>query len=161
MARLLQAAQALAGAAAQRVEQDDTFFNCERGRLKLCAFPERPGHGELIFYQRADAAGPKASFYELSTTRCADELRRTLSLAYGQAGRVRKIRRFVKIGRSRVHLDQVEGLGDFMELEVELAEGESELGGQQEAQVLMLALGLQDAPLIAGAYTDLLQARKP
>ena len=53
--------------------QDDTFFNCGRGRLKLRAFPD--GVGELIFYQRADESGPKESFYLISKTKEPDKLR--------------------------------------------------------------------------------------
>lgn len=46
--------------------QDDTFFTCPNGRLKLRAFSEH--EGQLIFYQRSDSAGPKESFYVISPT---------------------------------------------------------------------------------------------
>jgi adenylate cyclase class IV len=59
-------------------------------------------------------------------------------------------------GRTRIHLDRVEGLGDFMELEVVMQEGEDDLVGMQQAQDLMKALGLEAAPRIRGAYRDLL-----
>lgn len=157
--QLVARAEALAGTPVQCVEQDDTFFNCEKGRLKLRAFPAQPGRGELIFYQRADQQGPKPSFYEIAATTCVDDLRKTLSLAYGEAGRVRKTRRFVLLGHTRVHLDQVHGLGDFMELEVVVDGAQSEAAAFQEAQELMQALGLQDAPQIATAYVDLLRAQ--
>ena len=61
-------------------------------------------------------------------------------------------------GRTRIHLDRVEGLGDFMELEVVMQEGEDDLVGMQQAQDLMKALGLETAPRIRGAYRDLLAA---
>src|ERR1035438_5186035 len=68
--------------------QDDTFFSCPNGRLKLRPFSEH--EGQLLFYQRPDSAGPKESFYVISPTASPDTLRQALSLAYGQIGRVRK-----------------------------------------------------------------------
>lgn len=64
------------------IVQDDTFFHCEAGRLKLRVFSEK--HGELIFYRRANQAGPKESFYVRSQTDEPEALRETLSLAYGE-----------------------------------------------------------------------------
>lgn len=156
-AALVHRVQLLADGPAVDITQDDTFFACPNGRLKLRAFPA--GNGELIFYRRPDSAGPKASFYVLSLTDAADSLRETLTLAYGQAGRVRKQRQLYMAGRTRIHLDQVEGLGDFMELEVVLADGEAPADGEAEAQTLMAALGIRPDDLLEGAYVDLLAAK--
>lgn len=120
--------------------QDDTFFKCDKGRLKLRAFID--GTGILIFYRRPDAHGPKESFYELSKTNEPDSLRETLSLAYGQIGRVRKHRTLFLLGRTRIHLDIVEGLGEFVELEVEMGEGETTQDGVREAYDVMSELGI-------------------
>jgi adenylate cyclase class IV len=65
------------------------------------------------------------------------------------------------VGRTRIHLDAVEGLGDFMELEVVLRDGEPDAAGSAEAEALMQALGLAEAPRLAGAYLDLLPANEP
>jgi len=157
--QLLPRAAALAGQAAVEILQDDTFFACPNGRLKLRAFsPER---GELIFYQRADQQGPKESFYVLSPTTSPDTLREALTLAWGQAGRVRKRRLLLLVGRTRVHLDEVEGLGDFLELEVVLRDDESADTGVQEAHALMAQLGVEPGDLVDGAYVDLLALVKP
>src|SRR5438132_8747380 len=137
-----------------KIVQDDTFFVCERGRVKLRAFSAT--EGQLIFYRRANQAGPKESFFVISPTASPDSLREALSLAYGRAGRVRKQRTLYLIGRTRVHLDRVEGLGHFLELEVVLREGESAEAGVKEARALMAALGIADDQLIDGAYVDLL-----
>lgn len=134
--------------------QDDTFFICPCGRLKLRDFGD--GSGELIYYERADRTGPGESFYRISPTRSPDSLRTTLSMALGERGRVRKRRILYQIGRTRVHLDEVEGLGHFMELEVVLAESESDGDGHQEAQHLMNALGIGNEALVEVAYIDLL-----
>jgi len=149
--------QTLANGAAVDIAQDDTFFACQSGRLKLRAFTD--GKGELIFYRRSDLAGPKTSFYVLTPTDAVDCLRETLTLAYGQVGRVRKQRRLYLVGRTRVHLDRVEGLGDYMELEVVLAEGEDPAKGEAEAHALMVALGVAPNQLVEGAYVDLLAAK--
>jgi adenylate cyclase class IV len=108
--------------------QDDTFFRCEGGRLKLRTFS--PTSGELIFYQRPNAAGPKVSSYLLSATSTPHAMRESLAQALGVVGRVRKRRVLHLIGRTRVHLDDVEGLGHFVEIEVVLADGESQQAGR-------------------------------
>ncbi len=138
------------------ITQDDTFFRCDNGRLKLRSFSAT--EGELIFYRRADAAGPKESFYVIARSHEPDVLREALTLAYGQAGRVRKQRTLFLIGRTRVHLDRVDGLGEFLELEVVLRDGEPVSAGRHEAQALMARLGVTDSQLITGAYVDLLGA---
>ena len=112
--------------------QDDTFFNCDNGRLKLRAFSNDAG--ELIFYRRVNQAGPKESFYIRSPTSSPETLRESLSLAYGQIGRIRKYRTLFLVGRTRVHLDRVEGLGHFLELEVMLVDEESAGTGGSRSQ---------------------------
>jgi predicted adenylyl cyclase CyaB len=139
------------------LEQDDTFFNCDNGRLKLRDFLN--GTGELLFYNRSNAEGPKTCDYEMVPIEAVDSIRRILNQAYGQSGRVRKHRMVYMVGRTRVHLDQVENLGTFMELEVVLNEGESEAVGQSEARELMAALGIDDSALIDRPYVDLLNER--
>ena len=141
------------------IVQDDTFFACAPGRLKLRTFsPER---GELIFYQRADARGPKESFYLRSPTTVPEALREVLTLACGTSGRVRKHRTLYLAGRSRIHLDRVDGLGDFVEIEVVLGDGDDAEGGVREARELMARLGIDGSRLVAGAYVDLLDGALP
>lgn len=137
--------------------QDDTFFNCAEGRLKLRAFPDNKG--ELIFYRRANQQGPKESFYVRSPTASPDSLREALSLALGQLGRVQKKRTLFIVGRTRVHLDKVKDLGDFLELEVVLKDGEDSAAGVEEASRLMTKLGVDRSRLIECAYLDLLSRR--
>jgi predicted adenylyl cyclase CyaB len=152
-----QKAAAVADKGPFEITQDDTFFRCESGRLKLRAFSS--DEGELIFYRRADQQGPKESFYLLSPTSAPDTLRESLSLAYGQTGRVRKQRTLFLAGRTRIHLDQVERLGSFLELEVILEHGEATENGIREAHILMERLGVQSTQVIQGAYVDLLAQR--
>ena len=134
--------------------QDDTFFECGNGRLKLRTFSDNSG--ELIFYKRPDKSGPKECFYKISNTSEPTTLRETLKLAYGAVGRVQKIRLLYFIGRTRIHLDRVKGLGDFLELEVVLNDNESPKDGVEEAEAILYKLGVKDTQLVNGAYVDLL-----
>ena len=136
------------------IVQDDTFFKCVNGRLKLRSFSE--DQGELIFYKRADDSGPKECFYLISKTSEPSNLRESLNLAYGEAGRVQKRRILYFIGRTRVHLDRVKGLGNFLELEVVLNDNESSEDGIEEAKTILCQLEIKDTQLVEGAYVDLL-----
>ena len=151
---LIPKAAALSNRGPIEIDQDDTFFRCDNGRLKLRSFTD--GKGELIFYRRADRPGPKESFYIRTSTSEPHNLRESLSHAYGQVGRVRKKRTLFLIGRTRVHLDSVDGLGYFLELEVVLVDNESVEVGIHEADELMQRLGIEPPQLIEGAYIDLL-----
>jgi len=152
---LLPRVAAFADGGPERIAQDDTFFACPNGRLKLRAFAD--GAGELIFYQRADGAGPKLSDYCIVAVPEPGPLRELLTLAYGQLGRVRKVRTLFLIGNTRVHLDRVEGLGEFLELDVVLEEGQTAEQGTAVATDLLDRLGIEPVQLIEGAYLDLLR----
>uniref|UniRef100_A0A8C3QLS4 CYTH domain-containing protein n=1 Tax=Cyanoderma ruficeps TaxID=181631 RepID=A0A8C3QLS4_9PASS len=128
--------------AGQILLQTDTFFRVPRGRLKLrrtqvrggsggcpcphlslsppvptCACPQ-DGRGELIFYERPDSAGPKLSRFRITPTADPEGLQEVLSLSLGVLGTVTKERVVLLLGQTRLHLDRVRGLGDFLELEV-------------------------------------------
>jgi predicted adenylyl cyclase CyaB len=138
----------------QLIHQDDTFFRVPQGRLKLRVFAD--GAGELIHYHRPDAEGPKVSDYLITAVADPDSLRDVLERAYGVIGRVVKRRVLVLLGQTRVHLDTVQGLGEFLELEVVLREDQSEAEGTAIAQALLETLGVGPGALISGAYLDLL-----
>lgn len=147
-------AAALADHGPIAIAQDDTFFRCDNGRLKLRVFSET--QGELIFYRRTDRQGPKESFYVRSPTASPASLREALTLAHGEIGRVVKDRTLYLLGRTRIHLDKVQGLGEFLELEVVLEDGEPLEAGVREAHRLMADLGIAPSQLVGGAYVDLL-----
>jgi adenylate cyclase class IV len=154
---LLPRARALADASERLIEQDDTFFACANGRLKLRDFGN--GTGELIHYQRADTTGPKLSDYVRVPTSDPAALREALARAHGVIGQVRKTRWLLIAGATRIHLDRVEGLGDFLELEVVLREGQGVQEGEAIAERLLRDLGIDPAQRLAGAYLDLLSRR--
>ena len=138
----------------ETLEQEDTFFRCAEGRLKLRQTPG--GSGELIFYRRPDAAGPIESDYLVAAIELSGDLRQLLTRALGIRGSVRKCRDLFHAGRTRIHLDAVEGLGNFLELEVVLERKEPAAAGVQEAERLMEALGIRSDDLVPQAYIDLL-----
>ncbi len=150
-------AEALSDRPVEVIAQEDTFFNTSEGRLKLRVLSANSG--QLIYYTRPDQEGPKRSDYHISLTTDPENLKRVLELAYGIRGIVRKRRYLYLVGQTRVHLDDVEGLGQFMELEVVLREGQSDAEGQAIAEDLMARLGVEEGDLIEGAYMDLLEAR--
>ena len=151
--KLIDRVAAIADQGPIELVQDDTFFVCTTGRLKLRMFS--PEHGELIYYRRPDQRGPKESFYLRAPTTAPECLREALSLACGMAGQVRKRRTLFLVGRTRVHLDRVDMLGDFLELEVVLNDDEPADVGHREARQLMDRLGIDASRLIEGAYVDL------
>ncbi|MBU3918089.1 class IV adenylate cyclase [bacterium] len=153
----LDKAKSLAGSDPEIIEQEDFFFKCDNGRLKLRFFSRQ--NGVLIFYQRKNDSGPKTSEYFLSETNEPEQLLQVLEKAYGLHGRVKKIRKLFLIGRTRVHIDQVESLGDFLELEVVLSENEDGETGKAEAYHLMEQFRIGNDKLIDCAYVDLINAR--
>lgn len=154
---LLPIVLSLGGSEPEHSTQDDTFFDCPGGRLKLRVTGE--GNGVLIFYRRPDELGPKSSYYVHSETSDPNGLRLVLADAYGELGRVRKHRALVHVGEARIHLDSVDGLGDFIELEVAVGGTLGPQEATEQAHELMEVLGIETADLAKGAYLDLLMAK--
>jgi predicted adenylyl cyclase CyaB len=157
LADLRKRAEALSDTPVQVIPQEDTFFNAPRGRLKLRQLG--PQCGQLVYYKRNDAAGPKRSDYLIAETSDPSALKAALTAAMGVRGVVRKTRYLYMVGQTRVHLDEVEGLGQFMELEVVMRPGQDDAEGQAIAHDLMTELGVAEADLLEGAYMDLLEKR--
>lgn len=141
------------------LKQTDIFFRCANGRLKLRQFASgEPSN--LIWYDRPDTNdAPKLSSYQIYQTTAPHQLLHVLSVAYGITSRVVKTRELILVGQTRIHLDQVEGLGDFLELEVVLREDQSEEEGRSIAHQLMEKLGIKKEDLLQGAYADLFQRK--
>lgn len=149
---LLSRARRLWGAP-RRLQQRDMFFPCPKGRLKLRL--QKPGPSYLIAYSRPDARGPKTSRYTTAAAPEPEALTACLRAALGAGPEVVKTRVLFMAGRTRVHVDSVRGLGDFLELEVVLRRGEGAAAGRAEARRLMALLGVRPDDLLEGAYADL------
>jgi predicted adenylyl cyclase CyaB len=145
----------LAGGPPEVLHQEDTFFRSRRGRLKLRRFSDNAG--ELIHYEREDAEGPSESRYMIVPTSEPVVLRCALSKALGTLGTVVKRRELFLVEGTRIHLDEVEGLGEFLELEAVLGPGESRKSGEERVRKLSAALCIDDSDLIDSAYIDLLR----
>jgi adenylate cyclase class IV len=143
------------GGPPQILEQEDTFFPVASGRLKIRILG--PGRGELIAYRRLDTAGPKVSEYLVVPTTEPALLRDALAAALGVRGTVRKTRLLYLLGATRIHLDAVERLGEFLELEVVLRAGQTVAMGEDVARELMGWLGIKGEDLLEEAYIDMLE----
>ena len=144
----------LSGADAQILHQEDVFFNVSQGRLKLRILGG--DRGELIHYDRPDVAGMKTSRYTIARTEDPANLLQILSEALKVTGTVTKVRSLYLVGQTRVHLDEVAGLGRFIELEVVLRDTQTEAEGQHIAQELSGVLGIEALDLLDMAYVDML-----
>ena len=151
-------AESLSDTPLQVIPQEDTFFNVPKGRLKLRELA--PDLAQLVWYARANDSGPKRSDYQIYETSDPESLKSILALALGVRGVVRKTRYLYLVGQVRIHLDDVEGLGYFMELEVVMQPGQSDAEGQIIAEDLMKKLGIDSADLLDSAYMDLIETDK-
>lgn len=144
------------GLAEQVLVQRDTFFACEAGRLKL---REEGGAAELIFYARGSSADARESRYWRAGVSDGAATAALLGAAHGVRGVVEKRRRLFLIEQTRVHLDEVTGLGAFLELEVVLRAEQRVEEGQAIARALLAELGVEERSLVGPAYVELLAMR--
>jgi len=136
--------------------QVDQFFHLPVGRLKLRTINQT--QSELIFYRRPNSAGPKVSEYRRVPVEHTEALAQLLTDSLGVIATISKRRTLYLIGQTRIHLDQVENLGDFLELEVVLAPDQDVRHGEQIANSLCQKLGVSESDLVELAYIDLLCA---
>ncbi len=154
LARLREACRSLGAESQEPDRQLDTYFGVAHGRLKLRE--SLLSGAELIFYERADIAGPRESHWETCPVENADGLKAILKRVLGVRAAVTKRREIFLIGNVRVHLDKVQDLGSFVELEglvedpAELMEIDNEVRGLQRA------LGIDDRSLVKESYSDLI-----
>ncbi len=153
-ARTLELALGLGAEDHGEIAQTDTYFSRARGRLKLRE--QEPGEAELIEYRRADASGARESEYRRVPVADANALRAALDASLGTLVVVEKRRRLLLHENVRIHLDDVEGLGSFLELEA-VAEAGSDLAAEHDrVSRLRAELEVGDDALVAGSYSDLL-----
>ena len=133
--------------------QRDTYFQTHQGRLKLRE--QRPGRCQLIHYHRPDQTGERESRYRILEVSDRDTLREFLADSLGTLATITKRRRLFLWRSVRIHLDDVEGLGRFIEFEA-VAPAASDLSAERElVGELRTTLGIADEALVAGSYADL------
>ena len=158
-ARTLERALALGAEQIGEIRQRDTYFSGARGRLKLREQDTDgpPLFDELIEYSRPDSIDARTSTYRRVPIADAAPLREALDAAYGADVTVTKRRRLLLWDGVRIHLDDVDGLGAYLEIEA-LADPGSDLGDEHEkVERLRAGLEIEDADLIASSYADLVR----
>ena len=153
-ARTLELALALGAEDRGEIAQRDTYFAAARGRLKLRE--QEPGEAELIEYRRPDDTRARTSQYRRVPVADSRALCEVLDDAYGTLVVVDKRRRLLLWEGVRIHLDEVDGLGRFVELEAIAPEGSDLSGEREKVERLRGELAVDDANLVAGGYSDLL-----
>jgi predicted adenylyl cyclase CyaB len=154
------AAALAAGAQATDVLlQRDVYFHAVSGRLKLRSIQSErsPPTAELIAYDRPDGAGERISTYILVRVADPGRLEAALGAALGVRAVVKKRRRLLMSGNIRLHFDEVESLGTFVEFEAVLGDGDTEAQSIERIARWRSVLGLSDA--VSRSYVDLLEAR--
>jgi adenylate cyclase class IV len=150
------------------LHQRDTYFAAPRGRLKLRderrePWPGRAGDtvlsAELIHYERADEAVARGSAYDRLPVDDPDTVRATLDERLGISGEVVKTRGLLLWRGVRIHLDDVDGLGTFVELEAVVGPAGDEAECAAKVAELTRALGIAPADVEATGYAGLLAAR--
>jgi homotetrameric cytidine deaminase len=136
------------------LRQVDTYFFAQRGRLKLRE--QDPGGAVLIPYLRADSAEARVSSYDVVEVADPAALKAALAEALGIDVVVSKARRLLIHDDVRIHLDEVEGLGSWVELEA-VVEDDGDLDAAY-ARVAKLreALGISADAIVAEGYAQLL-----
>jgi predicted adenylyl cyclase CyaB len=137
--------------------QGDTYFRVPRGRLKLRQ-TEGSSHSTLIYYDRPDRTESRYSEYHLAPVDDAEEVETLLGAALGTLVKVGKTRHLFLYGATRIHLDQVENLGCFVELET-VIQYQTEEEARAEHELVKQTLGLDERETVAVSYGDLLQKR--
>lgn len=136
--------------------QVDTYFHCRHGRLKL-----RQINGlsaQLISYARPDQEAPKTSDYLLVPIANPETLKAALTAALGIRVVVDKQREVFLVDNVRIHLDEVRGLGQFLEFEAVLGPGIDVSMGQDQLVYLAEKFAITPPDLVAGSYADLLSS---
>jgi homotetrameric cytidine deaminase len=136
------------------IAQRDTYFSGARERLKLRE--QEPGASELIAYGRPNETQARVSEYRRVPVSDAGALREALDASLGTVVVVDKRRRLLLWEGVRIHLDDVDGLGSFLELEAVAPEGSDLSAERAKVERLRGELGVDDGNLVATGYSDLL-----
>lgn len=151
-------ASVISGQQPQRLRQVDTFFDVPLGRLKLRVITDE--QAELIYYRRANNLGPKKSSYRRLVIARPKLIEKILCVLLRSRGKVIKDRFVYIVGQTRIHLDHVESLGNFVELEVVLQHEQTDEEGTTAALYLMKELDISESELIEYSYIDLLTTNR-
>lgn len=137
----------------ETVKQNDTYFNVPKGRLKLREINGSEAY--LVYYERLNSAASCYSTYQLWNVTNQAGFMEILTTVLGVKVIVEKQRELWVFGDTRIHLDRVMKLGEFVELET-VIRNQTELEAWMEHQSVKEAIGIMERDLIAESYSDLL-----
>ncbi len=143
----------------QALRQTDTYFQVPRGRLKLRQHDS--GQAQLIYYERNDITRARESTYQIYQTHNADLLHHLLETSLGIDVTVRKERQLLMFRNVRLHLDRVDKLGEFLELESVIDETTDSHTARKNLNEIRRKLKSFDLIPVAESYSDLLRERNP
>ncbi|MGE0607226.1 MAG: class IV adenylate cyclase [Pirellulales bacterium] len=135
------------------LRQTDTYFHCRHGRLKLRETAGQPA--QLVAYSRPDQPDSRGSDYQLVAVADPAALKAALAESLGVRGIVLKSRELYLLDNVRLHLDEVTGLGTFLEFEAVLGDGQYDTAGHAQLARLSQAFGLRSQDLLSNSYSDL------
>jgi predicted adenylyl cyclase CyaB len=147
----------VSGAAPQITMQTDTYFKYDRGRMKLRETRGSSPVCELIVYERPDTPHPCISRYDIFPVNDSEAMICDLSQSLGVVSVVRKVRELYFYRNVRIHLDQVDGLGSFLELEAVVPAGQFPQAGEELVNELLSVLRIDSARLVEGSYSDMVE----
>ncbi len=134
--------------------QRDTYFKVAQGRLKL---RQGPIENSLIFYERPDLSGPKTSLVRLVQLQPGSGMEELLAQALGVWVVVEKQREIYFLDNVKIHLDRLERLGQFVEVEAIDSDGSRSIDSlAQQCEALRLALGIEPSDFESLSYSDLM-----
>lgn len=157
-ARSLATCERLGARRERTLRQSDTYFFVSHGRLKLRE--ESGSTPQLIAYDRPDCTDERESSYRIVEVGAADELLSMLSSTLGVRAVVTKERRLYLWEGIRIHLDDVEGLGTFVEFEAVAHPGSDLSREERQVRRLRSAFSLTEENLVASSYCDLVEASR-
>ena len=146
-------AQRLATAHLGWLHQIDTYFRVPQGRLKLREIEGQPA--QLISYQRSNAAAARASEYRIAPVASTATVKAALTAFRGILVIVDKSREVFLYHNVRIHLDQVQDLGTFLEFEAVLDETIDDATGHSQVDWLCRQFEITPADRVPQSYSDL------
>ncbi len=138
---------------AQLLIQTDTYFHVSAGRLKLRQIQD--ARAELIWYSRSNNSAFRSSDYVVSPVEDPPTMLAALSSALGVRGIVKKRRELYLFENVRIHLDEVEGLGTFIEFEAVISDDADERASLARLAKLTETMGISESDRIGVSYSDL------
>lgn len=139
---------------AKLMHQVDTYYNCKNGRLKIREINNK--YFELIFYQRPDRPSSKISNYLLLKMKRdqTEIMKNILREVLGEKSVIKKVRNLWIYKNTRIHIDKVAGLGDFLELETMVRKSGLKYAHKEHNKIIKL-LSLSNFKKVSKSYSDL------